>query len=63
MSCEDWPCCGHEFARCPNVEDGEQTNKVCICGEEVPVNNRSSLCDECLQDARDDFDDYFEDRN
>lgn len=49
--CEDFPCCGHESGCCPSFdESGNQLNMVCTCGAELPVNNRSSICDSCLED-------------
>ena len=63
--CEDYPCCGHEQGCCPSFnESGQQLNRVCTCGAELPVNNRVSMCDNCLQSDDDcrwgDDDDYDE---
>jgi hypothetical protein len=66
MACEDFPCCGHESGCCPDFdESGKQLNMICTCGKKLPLNNRSSLCDVCLnadefgenpeQEADDDF--------
>lgn len=56
--CEDFPCCGHEAGCCPNYDShGRQTDMVCTCGARLPVNNRSSLCNRCLRDSDDGFDD------
>jgi hypothetical protein len=53
--CEDFPCCGHENGCCPSFdESGNQTNMICTCGAELPVNNRYSICDSCLRSDDDD---------
>lgn len=58
MSCEDWPCCGHESGCCPNYdESGRQTDMVCVCGARLPVDNPVSICDACLDRDYED-DDY-----
>lgn len=47
--CEDFPCCGHESGCCPDYdESGKQINMKCVCGAVLPVNNRYSICDSCL---------------
>lgn len=47
--CIDWPCCGHESGCCPDFDDdGNQLNMVCVCGAKLPVNNRYSICDSCM---------------
>lgn len=47
--CCDFPCCGHEPGCCPDYDDhGRQVNMVCTCGARLPVTNRYSLCDACL---------------
>ena len=64
MSCEDFPCCGHESGCCPDFDAaGRQLNMVCVCGKNLPVDNRSSCCDACLRsgDEFDDECDEFED--
>ncbi len=55
--CEDFPCCGHELGCCPNYdESGKQLDMVCTCGARLPVNNRYSICESCLNsDDRADF--------
>lgn len=58
--CEDFPCCGHDI--CPDFDDsGRQINMKCVCGATVPLHNRSSLCDSCLNTPgpEDDFEDYW----
>jgi len=56
MTCEDWPCCGHEQGCCPDYdEEGNQLNMKCTCGATVPIGSKSSLCKGCLTRAlRDD---------
>jgi hypothetical protein len=57
--CEDFPCCGHELGCCPDFDEGgKQLNMRCVCGAELPVNARYSICDGCMRtgDADDDFD-------
>ncbi len=64
MTCEDFPCCGHEMGCCPDYnEDGEQINMICTCGAKLPINNRYSICDSCLGNGDDDYqdDDYQDD--
>src|SRR5512137_1956055 len=47
--CEDYPCCGHEAGGCPRTnDDGEQVFPCASCGCDLPVHNRSALCDSCL---------------
>jgi hypothetical protein len=58
MSCEDFPCCGHEPGCCPDYdESGRQLNMVCTCGAKLPVNSRYSICNSCMSDGDDDYDD------
>lgn len=58
MSCEDYPCCGHEPGCCPDYdESGRQLNMVCTCGKKLPLSNRSSLCDSCLRSGDDHYGD------
>ena len=62
MACEDFPCCGHESGCCPDFDDaGNQLNMVCLCGAEVPLSSRVSICAGCLSgpdsDGFQDFDD------
>ena len=63
--CEDFPCCGHEAGCCPDYdENGQQMNMICVCGAKLPIDNRVSICDACLNlvDERfSDWDDYMED--
>ena len=56
MSCEDFPCCGHESGCCPDYnESGEQLNMRCTCGAAVPLESSSSICNKCLRmDLEDD---------
>jgi hypothetical protein len=63
MSCEDYPCCGHESGCCPDYdESGRQINMRCTCGAVVPLNSRYSLCEDCLHQEDIDWeDDYYED--
>jgi hypothetical protein len=68
--CEDFPCCGHEAGCCPDFdENGRQMNMVCTCGAKLPINNRYSICDTCLNrpDPDDpnayDYDGYFDDED
>lgn len=71
MSCQDFPCCGHEMGCCPRFsESGEQLDMVCTCGARLPVNSRYSICDGCLRAGddedgirdfdRDDHDSYLD---
>lgn len=56
--CEDWPCCGHEAGCCPDYdESGRQLNMRCTCGAVLPVTNRFSICDSCLNSGDDGFGD------
>lgn len=58
--CEDFPCCGHEAGCCPSFdESGKQLDMVCTCGARLPVDNRYSICDSCMQeDEGEECDDY-----
>ena len=61
MSCEDYPCCGHEHGCCPDYdESGQQTNMVCVCGARLPIDNQVSICKSCLN-RNDDYDDNYDD--
>lgn len=51
-ACEDFPCCGHEWGRCPRVDELGARYHVCVdCGARLPKNTRLSLCFECVQRA------------
>lgn len=59
--CEDYPCCGHgpaplgDGGGCPvRYADGTQRWRCAGCGSLLPENNRSALCDGCLNRSRDD---------
>lgn len=62
--CEDYPCCGHvgDEGPCPDFdpETGKQLNMRCVCGAEVPLSSRWSLCTACLRRGSDgdDYPDY-----
>ena len=61
MSCEDFPCCGHESGCCPDFdpETGRQLDMKCVCGASVPLSSRSSLCEGCLRGSfQGDYEDY-----
>ena len=59
--CEDFPCCGHEAGCCPDFDGvGRQLNMVCLCGVKLPINNRYSICNSCLNNM-DDGADYYDD--
>ena len=58
MSCEDFPCCGHEHGCCPDFDQsGRQMNMRCVCGARLPVDNPVSICDSCLR--REDNDESY----
>jgi hypothetical protein len=64
MSCEDFPCCGHEPGCCPDFdESGRQLNMKCTCGAVVPLGSRFSICKACLDRPGDEDDprDYYPD--
>ena len=62
MSCEDYPCCGHEAGCCPDYdESGRQTNMICTCGAVLPANNPVSICNSCLRHASEDDDPLYDD--
>lgn len=57
MTCEDYPCCGHEPGCCPDRDDsGRQINMKCTCGARVPLNSRFSICNGCLNQRDEDGD-------
>lgn len=59
--CEDFPCCGHELGCCPDYgPDGRQLNMVCTCGAKLPIDNPVSICDGCLDRARREEPDYYD---
>ena len=44
MTCEDYPCCGHERGSCPD----EEGRMPCVyCFAPLPRNARSSICLDC----------------
>jgi hypothetical protein len=54
MTCEDYPCCGHESGCCPDFdEDGKQINMKCTCGATVPLRSRFSICSDCMNRGSD----------
>lgn len=58
--CEDFPCCGHENGCCPDFDtSGKQLNMICTCGAKLPANAQYSICDSCMNGARDPYDDPF----
>ena len=63
-SCEDFPCCGHESGCCPDYDPdtGKQLNMRCVCGAEVPLASRYSICAGCMS-APDPDDPYDGDRD
>jgi len=51
MACEDFPCCGHESGCCPRYDSlGQQLEMICLCGARLPVGNRYSICETCLNE-------------
>ena len=61
MTCEDYPCCGHDI--CPDFDPdtGKQLNMRCTCGAEVPLSSPSSLCPSCLRGpSSSGHDDYYD---
>lgn len=57
--CEDYPCCGHAAADCPD-KDGRMR---CVeCGKKLAKNASSSICAACLKRMRtrsyNDYGDY-----
>lgn len=63
--CEDYPCCGHvgSDGPCPDFDPdtGKQLNMRCVCGAEVPLTSRSSLCRSCLSAPDEDGFSYGDD--
>ncbi len=53
MTCEDYPCCGHEPGDCP---DSSGRMKCVECGRRLPKNASSSICPKCLRNMNDRFD-------
>ena len=62
-SCEDFPACGHELGCCPDYDPdtGKQLNMKCVCGATIPLTNKSSLCESCLKDPDDPYNDFVPD--
>lgn len=61
MSCQDWPCCGHEDGCCPSFdENGKQLDMVCTCGKRLPVDAPYSICGQCMKMLNDGYDDIDE---
>jgi len=50
--CEDYPCCEHDI--CPPREESSniQLAMSCTCGNLVPRNASSSLCEDCLRGVK-----------
>ena len=61
--CEDFPCCGHEPGCCPDFKNGRQLNMRCVCGAEVPIESRYSICESCMRDPDDPHNYYDEDED
>lgn len=60
MTCEDYPCCGHEAGCCPDFDaNGRQINMRCVCGAVVPLDSPYSLCAYCLSQGYDDGEDPY----
>ena len=50
MSCEDYPCCGHEAGDCPTLDAQGNKRWTCVeCGKRLPLKARSSICSKCLR--------------
>ena len=41
MTCEDYPCCGHDFGDC------QERMKCVVCGRRQPKTAKSSICLKC----------------
>lgn len=53
--CCDFPCCGHEHGCCPDYDaSGRQLNMICVCGAVLPIYNRYSICDACMEQGFED---------
>jgi hypothetical protein len=50
--CEDAPCCGHDICPPREADSGVQLAMSCTCGNLVPRNASSSLCEGCLRGVR-----------
>lgn len=64
MACEDFPCCGHDI--CPDFDSsGRQLNMRCVCGAEVPLSSRYSICAGCLRGDDEDreYDEDYDDND
>lgn len=65
--CQDFPCCGHERGCCPDYdESGQQMNMKCVCGAVLPITSRYSICDYCMnqdEETYDDANDYCNQNN
>lgn len=58
MSCEDYPCCGHEPGGCPIVdENGNQRFACATCGILMEPRARSAICGPCHRRHLSDDDD------
>ena len=46
MTCEDYPCCGHEV--CPRVDTKGRERWTCVeCGKTLALKASSSICAKC----------------
>lgn len=53
MSCEDFPCCGHEPGGCPTYnENGEEFFPCACCGSIMPPRATSAVCAPCHKRMR-----------
>lgn len=58
--CIDFPCCGHEAGCCPDFDSaGRQLNMRCTCGAVLPIDNRYSICEDCMNEGNEDYEPEF----
>ena len=65
MSCEDYPCCGHEQGDCPTLDAQGRERWNCVeCGKRLSLKALSSICSPCQRrmNRRRFDDDYAGDR-
>ena len=49
MSCEDYPCCGHEPGDCPTYDSkGRAVYRCAICRRQLKPGATSSICQPCI---------------
>lgn len=62
MTCEDYPCCGHELGDCSRIDKKGRERWRCVeCGKELSLKAKSSICSKCQRKMANRLDYYDHD--